>query len=228
MGSQYRDEQQGESRSDVPNSPSGCDASEGKLPSTAVWPTRVATATVPSSLMLGVTTVHPEGIRRGTVVEKLCDNCTARGIHIIRDKNVLQIGDSIAAFVEDIGAADRIVVVMSKKYLESHWCMAELLEIWNYSRRNKDDFGRRVRVLCLPDVKISDIGEQLEHSSRWKQRYDCIVAKVDKLGDLLPRPKRPAAFATDGRIPSLYGRHPQCHRHKGSTANLGAAGAVQD
>ena len=84
--------------------------------------------------------------------------------------------------MEDIGAADRIVVVMSKKYLESHWCMAELLEIWNYSRRNKDDFGRRVRVLCLPDVKISDIGEQLEHSSRWKQRYDCIVAKVDKLG----------------------------------------------
>ncbi len=124
----------------------------------------------------------PEGIRRGAVVDKLCDDYTARGIPIQRDRNVLQLGDSISAFVTRIGAGNRIIVVLSKKYLESPWCMAELLEIWKYSRENEDDFTRRVRVLCLPDVKIDTLEDRVEHSIWWKQRFASIEKQVQDHG----------------------------------------------
>jgi internalin A len=120
----------------------------------------------------------PEGIRRAAVVEKLCSDYAKAGVPIRRDISTLQFGDSLSAFVKRIGAGNRIFTILSKKYLESAWCMAELLEIWRYSRQNEDDFTRRVRVLCLPDAKISTFEDRLEHAIWWKQRFARIWALV--------------------------------------------------
>ncbi len=124
----------------------------------------------------------PEAVRRGAVVDKLCDDYKARGIVVQRDTSVLQFGDSILAFVKRIGAGDRIFVVLSKKYLESPWCMAELLEIWKYSRENEDVFTRCARVLCLPDAKVGTFEDRIEHAIWWKQRYDRIESQVKEHG----------------------------------------------
>jgi hypothetical protein len=59
-------------------------------------------------------------------VDRLCEEAVKRGALIVRDKSTLKIGDFIYDFMQQIGEGDRVFVFLSKKYLQSPYCMFEL------------------------------------------------------------------------------------------------------
>ena len=85
----------------------------------------------------------PEGRAREKVIDDLCAAAVlARDQPILRDKEVLKLGDSISRFMRRIGASDRVFVILSDKYLRSSYCMFELLEIWRNCRQDEGRLGR--------------------------------------------------------------------------------------
>jgi internalin A len=123
-----------------------------------------------------------EGRERNEVVDRLCTAANARGIEIRRDKNVLHLGDRIDVFMRDIGAGDRIFVVLSDKYLHSPYCMFELSEIWRNSRQEGKDFLKRVRIYALPDAKIWEPTDWVDCAIYWKQKHDDLDGRARQHG----------------------------------------------
>jgi len=120
----------------------------------------------------------PEGCEREEIVAKLCDTAASRGRKILRDKDVLGVGDSISAFMQRIGAGARIFVILSEKYLRSSYCMFELSEVWRTSRQEGKAFLARVRIYALPDAKIFNPGDWADCAIYWKQEYDPLEARA--------------------------------------------------
>ncbi len=124
-----------------------------------------------------------EGKDREAIVDKLCDEeAEKRGTPILRDKKVLGFGDDIAKFMRAIGRGDRVLVMLSDKYLKSPFCMFELFEIWRNSRQEEEDFLRRCRLICLDDADIWTLEGRLLYAKHWKIRHDRIKEIVDEFG----------------------------------------------
>ncbi|MBV8852032.1 MAG: TIR domain-containing protein, partial [Sinobacteraceae bacterium] len=120
----------------------------------------------------------PEGQAREQVVKDLCAAAEARGLHVLRDRDVVRLGDSISAFMERIGAADQVFVILSDKYLRSPYCMFELSEIWRTSKRKGPALLERVRVYTLGDADIWKPISRARYAAHWKQQHDEMDAFV--------------------------------------------------
>jgi TIR domain len=118
---------------------------------------------------------------REEIVDRLCAEATARGITIHRDRANMNIGDSIANFMQELASGSRVFVILSKKYLRSVFCMTELYEIWNDCRRRDNEFLKRILVYSCPDVQI-DTSSRLDHVLWWKERHEDLSQKVEKIG----------------------------------------------
>jgi internalin A len=116
------------------------------------------------------------------VVDELCAAAAARGRKILRDKDVLGLGQSISAFMRDIGAGDRIFVILSDKYLRSRYCMFELSEIWRTSKQEGDAFLSRVRVYALPGTKVSRPEDWADWAIYWRQEHDALDKRAREYG----------------------------------------------
>ncbi|WP_448206349.1 COR domain-containing protein [Azospirillum sp. sgz302134] len=114
----------------------------------------------------------PEGRKREKIVDDLCAAAAACGHVILRDKEVLGLGDSISSFMRRIGEGDRVFVILSDKYLRSPHCMFELSEIWRTSQMKGDAFLDRVRVYALEKTKIWDPRDWADWAIHWKTEYD--------------------------------------------------------
>jgi internalin A len=124
----------------------------------------------------------PEGVRREQLVDRLCAAAVQRGIPVLRDKNVLGLGESISKFMQRIGRGDRIFVVLSEKYLKSPYCMFELFEVWRNSRADPVEFMERVKAYNLPCAKISTPLDRVQHAIYWKEQYEALDAAVKPHG----------------------------------------------
>ncbi|UEM04493.1 TIR domain-containing protein [Skermanella rosea] len=114
-----------------------------------------------------------EGRERTRTVDRLCAKAEARGRTILRDKNVLDLGDSITDFIRRLGQGKRIFVIFSEKYAHSPYCMLELHEIWRTSRQEEQDFLDRVRILALPDApRMDDPRDRIKLAVHWKKEHD--------------------------------------------------------
>jgi len=123
-----------------------------------------------------------EGRAREQLVDQLCIEAKKRGIIILRDTSVLGLGDSITRFMNRISQADRVFVVLSDKYLRSPYCMYELYEVWQYSRRKEDDFLQRIRIYTLPCAKIFSLSDRLDYSRHWMDEFSAVEVKIKQLG----------------------------------------------
>lgn len=123
----------------------------------------------------------PEGREREKIVDDLCAAAADAGRTILRDKNVLSFGDSISGFMRQIGAGDRVFVILSDKYLRSPYCMFELSEIWRTSLR-QETFLERVRVYALPDAKIWDPRDWADWAIHWKKEYEALDSRAREHG----------------------------------------------
>lgn len=124
----------------------------------------------------------PEGRERDAVVDRLCGEAEGRGVRILRDKNVLELGDRISRFMQRIGRGDRVFVVLSEKYLRSPYCMFELHEVWRTSRQEGDAFLGRVRVYALPDARFDTPTLRVGHAVHWKKQHAELEALVREHG----------------------------------------------
>lgn len=120
----------------------------------------------------------PEGRQRAETVDRLCAAAEAKDRKILRDRNVLNLGDSISAFMRRLGGGDRVFVILSDKYLRSPNCMFELSEIWRTSRQEGPAFLGRVRVFALPDAKIWTPEDWADWAIHWKQRHDELQSRA--------------------------------------------------
>ncbi|MBC7729125.1 MAG: TIR domain-containing protein, partial [Microbacteriaceae bacterium] len=114
----------------------------------------------------------PAGQQREALVDRLCDQAQARyAIRLWRDADVMKQGERISRFMGELAAHDRIIVVLSDKYLKSAYCMFELSEIWRLARRDGDAFLARVTVWALPDARLHSIIERLAIAKHWRDHF---------------------------------------------------------
>ena len=114
-------------------------------------------------------------------MERLEAKLRAEGYEVRRDKHSTRPGDWISKFMEDIGVAERVCVVISPKYLESLYCMRELLSIYQRSLGRKDDFLARVVPLVVGEVKISKTLDRLKHVKHWETQRDELDAALKEI-----------------------------------------------
>ena len=115
----------------------------------------------------------PAGQERQRVVDGLVDALRQRpeGITVHIDRDVMRPGDLISAFMDRLAAADRIIVVISAKYLQSEYCMYELFKIYQNSRKSAEDFHRRIIPIILPDAGFSGgLAARLKPALHWNQQ----------------------------------------------------------
>lgn len=147
------------------------------------------------------------GRKRETIVNNLCDAAAAKGITVIRDKNAMHPGDRISKFMDRIGRGDRVIVVLSDKYLKSPYCMTELFEIWRNCREEASALIARTRIYVLPCAKIGTFKERTEYVRHWRKRFEEMdtEVKADGIGilgaDDLADYRRMETFA--GKTPDM-------------------------
>jgi Leucine-rich repeat (LRR) protein/GTPase SAR1 family protein len=97
------------------------------------------------------------------IANELSQAFAERGIRLVRDRDEVRYKRSIGRFMRAIGRGSAIVVVVSKKYLESKSCMFELTQI--------ADGGRlldRVFPVVLDDAAIDDAESLIGHVGHWE------------------------------------------------------------
>jgi internalin A len=88
-------------------------------------------------------------------------------------------GELISAFMDRIAAADRVIVVISAKYLRSEYCMYELFKIYQNCRNKKEDFQRRIIPIILPDAGLSGRSvSRLTPAIYWKEEEEELAAMI--------------------------------------------------
>ncbi len=105
------------------------------------------------------------------IVNLLDDELQKKEIKFIRDKRDLGYKGSIVEFMKDIGKGNKIIVVLSKKYLESENCMFELTQIYE----NKD-FAKRIFPIVLEDAGIYSPISRIKYIKYWNDK----IAELDE------------------------------------------------
>ena len=123
--------------------------------------------------------------QRAEAIERLCQRAEAQGVEIIRDRNVLQFGDGIYRFMDQLAASDRVWVILSAKYLQSSYCMYELFKIYQNTLMQEEVFRARIRVVKLPDADISSLSARVGHAEYWDRLFKERNAVIGRRPDLV-------------------------------------------
>ena len=110
------------------------------------------------------------------VVDELDADLKARGITLVRDKRDLGYKGQIREFMQEIGRAHAVVVVVSDKYLRSENCMFELVEI----ARNTDSHDRIFPVI-MPDAEIYKAVNRLKYVAHWEDQRKQLEDEMRKV-----------------------------------------------
>jgi len=135
-----------------------------------VW-ARVAKSALESDKAVFVS--YARGGESEQVVNELHNVFATRGITLVRDTHELVYKDSIQKFMQRIGRGKCVVIVLSRKYLESHYCMFELLEIAKH-----EGFRDRVFPLVLPDTDLFNAMTRLKYVKYWEERIKALDAEM--------------------------------------------------
>ncbi|NJO13507.1 MAG: toll/interleukin-1 receptor domain-containing protein [Gammaproteobacteria bacterium] len=103
-------------------------------------------------------------------------------LRLLRDKNEVRPGGWISTFMQDIGRAQHVVVVLSTKYLQSQYCMRELLYLHGRSLGDRAELMGRIVPVVMEDLMISDGMSRLMHVLHWQEKHDALHAMANKAG----------------------------------------------
>jgi internalin A len=123
----------------------------------------------------------PEGKERQQIVDGLVDALRKHPeqIAVRIDRDEMRPGDLISAFMDRLAAADRVIVVISAKYLRSEYCMYELFKIYQNCRNQAEDFQRRIIPVILPDSGLSGrTAERLMPAIYWIKEEEELEAMI--------------------------------------------------
>jgi internalin A len=103
----------------------------------------------------------------------------------------MRLGDSIATFMHRLAEGDRVVVVLSEKYLHSPFCIYELYHIWVLARYDKDRLKKRIRVFTQKDAKIDGTPDRAAYAKYWDEECaSCVAATKDSFHLMDPEDQR--------------------------------------
>lgn len=105
------------------------------------------------------------------IVDEFCSKASVAGFDVQRDKDVMKTGDRISVFMARLARGDRIVVVLSKKYLQSPFCMTELYEIWLQARAEESGLLDRISVYVHDDAKIWTPADRAGCAVYWRKEF---------------------------------------------------------
>ncbi len=114
------------------------------------------------------------------VVAALETALAGHGVELVRDVRALGYGGSIRAFMDRIAAAEQVVVVLSPQYVESPYCMYELIEMAQLG-----DFRERVYPILLDGLPISKPSWRNQIRASWESRYWALKAELDATDSVL-------------------------------------------
>ncbi|TMP28108.1 hypothetical protein CWB99_01365 [Pseudoalteromonas rubra] len=119
--------------------------------------------------------------------QQICDEIYTQlakyELEVIRDREATGYGDSIAEFEREIGRADAVLLVISRKSLyESTHCMNELKLIYEHCQGQQNKFNDKVFPVILADVHIDSLQSRLEIVQHWKHEKEKINALIDAVG----------------------------------------------
>ncbi len=109
-------------------------------------------------------------------VDQLGDVLNQEGIMLLRDKAEVRYKDSIHEFMQRIGQGDCVIVIISDKFLKSHYCMRELLEV----ERNAS-LRARIFPVVLQDANIYDPVVLIDYIMYWEEQCNVLDAKLKML-----------------------------------------------
>ncbi len=112
------------------------------------------------------------------LVEKLAAACVARRIDPRYDQKDMHYGDSIRQFMDEIGAAGHVVLVLSEAYFKSDYCMYELRRIYE----NKD-FRHRVSPIVLSGTPFHKPIDRIPYLKYWENEIKNLQVALDGLED---------------------------------------------
>lgn len=127
----------------------------------------------------GIYISHAWGGESEAIVEKIFKRLKQEGLKVVLDKNDLGYRESINAFMQNLGQADAIILVVSNKYLHSEYCMFELLQIYD----NKNIL-ERIFPIVLDEVKIAKSTDRLDLVKFWESQHVELEAKIRELQNL--------------------------------------------
>jgi internalin A len=102
-----------------------------------------------------------------SLVDEVEQRLQAASIDFVRDKRKLRPGDWISGFMTEIGRAERVLVVLSDKYLRSPFCMRELMHLYQSSLGECKDLMRRVVPLVVGDLAIDRAVQRVAYVKHW-------------------------------------------------------------
>jgi internalin A len=120
----------------------------------------------------------PEGKIRGEAIEHLFAALVQDGFHPVRDKDRIQAGELISAFIRQLTRADHVVAIISDKYLRSPYCMYEIYMLWQRCQGDAKELAARVVPVVLPDVRIKNLRERLPYLQYWADEAEALEALV--------------------------------------------------
>lgn len=123
------------------------------------------------------------GREREARVNALCDEAKARGIEIVRDRDAIRNGESIHRFMDALADGDRIIAILSDKYLRSPYCMYELFHAWRKQQSDQELFAKAVRAYRLPCAKFAKHAERGAVGKYWRETVEEIKPVLDTLGE---------------------------------------------
>jgi hypothetical protein len=120
--------------------------------------------------------------QRGEIVDHLCARLKDWGWDVQRDVERMRTGDNIATFMRQIATADRVLVILSEKYLRSRYCVNELFGVYRWSDYDEADFVKRVVPVVLADARFDDPLARAEYAEYWANYIGKLEPKESVLG----------------------------------------------
>ena len=117
------------------------------------------------------------GEESGEIADKIFIELTKRGLKVYKDTNDIEYGESVRDFMEALGEANKIVVIISKKYLKSDNCMFELTQI-----NDNKKFASRIFPIVLEDSNIYDPLEIVKYIQFWNKKIKKLEKALKSLG----------------------------------------------
>ncbi|MFN9197409.1 MAG: toll/interleukin-1 receptor domain-containing protein, partial [Planctomycetaceae bacterium] len=122
------------------------------------------------------------GIQRQQAVDELCDQLEEQGFLVRRDSQEIRFGGVISEYMQRLGRSDRVLVILSEKYLRSISCMTELHAIYKRSQGEQVEFLQRVIPVALKDARFSTPEERADHADHWQARMEGLEKRWKSLG----------------------------------------------
>ncbi len=127
----------------------------------------------------------PNGKQRQTAVDLLCSTLDAEEIPYQRDKDAIGAGASIRGFMERLSKGDKIIAVISEKYLlDSESCILfELFRAFRRSGFRPEELQQVIIPIILDDAKnlIRSRDERIGVAERWQIKADSQKERLTKV-----------------------------------------------